>query len=278
MKTTIRQISAIFTALLAVSLSFNAAAASKQEMRMADAIEVINDFNAIPENAIPDALFDNAHAIAVFPGVIKIGFGIGAKFGKGVLIVRQDDGSWSSPGFVSIGGGSFGWQIGAQSTDLVLVFKDRRNLQNIYNGKVTLGGDASAAAGPVGRQTSAALDGRLNGAIFSYARNRGLFAGVSLEGAWMRMDGRSNDNYYGTSMTPQEILGAKNMVMPETANRFVQMMTRNAPSTDKPATYRTAAATPAQRSSTPADAGVRVYAIEPIETLPAETGRDETTF
>ena len=263
-----------FSLLSAALLSFNAHAAGKLDQRMADATEVIHEFTQIPESAIPDSLLANAHGVAVFPGVIKIGLGIGARFGKGVLIVRQEDGSWSNPGFVSLGGGSFGWQIGAQSTDLVLVFKDRRSINNIFNGKITLGGDVAAAAGPVGRQASAATDGRLNAAIYSYARNRGLFAGISLEGAWLRMDRSSNQSYYDNSLTPEELLAAEDLAAPLTAEQFIDIMTTTAPGTERPSTYRTAAATdskPTERLNQ--DAGVRTYAIEPLE-----SDYDETTF
>jgi lipid-binding SYLF domain-containing protein len=274
MKNAIQQFSLFSAALLAALLSFNAHAAGKLDQRMADATEVIHEFTQIPESAIPDSLLANAHGVAVFPGVIKIGLGIGARFGKGVLIVRQEDGSWSNPGFVSLGGGSFGWQIGAQSTDLVLVFKDRRSINNIFNGKITLGADVAAAAGPVGRQASAATDGRLNAAIYSYARNRGLFAGISLEGAWLRMDRRSNQSYYDNTLSPEEILAAADLASPATANEFVDLMTATAPGTERPSTYQTAATTEAAPLETlDQDTGVRIYAIEPLE-----SDYDETTF
>lgn len=269
-----RQFAAISAALLAGLMTFSAQAGSKLDQRVADATEVIHEFTSIPESAIPDALLDNAHGVAVFPGVIKIGLGFGGRYGKGILIVRQEDGSWSNPGFVSLGGGSFGWQIGAQSTDLVLVFKDRRSINNIFNGKVTLGGDAAAAAGPVGRQTSASTDGRLNAAIYSYARNRGLFAGISLEGSWLRMDRRSNESYYGNTLSAEELLAATNLIAPAGANEFVDLMTATAPNTDRPSTYRTAARTyDAEPEVMNQDSDVRTFAIEPLE-----NDYDETTF
>jgi len=150
----------------------------------------------MPEKGIPPSLLSNAYAVAVIPSVIKAGFILGGSYGKGVLVVRQSDGRWSNPAFISLGAGSFGWQVGAQSSDIVLVFKNRKGVDNIANGKLTLGGDANVAAGPVGRHTSAATDGRLNAEIYSYARNRGLFAGISLEGAWLRMDNKSNFAFY----------------------------------------------------------------------------------
>ena len=273
MKNTLRQFSLYGATLLAALLSFNAHAAGKLDQRMADATEVIHEFTQIPESAIPDSLLANAHGIAVFPGVIKIGLGIGGRYGKGVLIVRQADGSWSNPSFVSLGGGSFGWQIGAQSTDLMLVFKDRRSINNIFNGKITLGADAAAAAGPVGRQASAATDGHLKAAIYSYARNRGLFAGISLDGSWLRMDRRSNQNFYGNTLSPEEILSATDLTAPLSASEFVDLMTTTAPGTDRPSTYRTAATTDMPAETIDQNADVRIYAIEPLE-----SDYDETTF
>lgn len=278
MKNLTGTIPALGAALMAALLCSNALAAGKLDQRMTNSIQVLRDFTEIPENAIPDALLGNAYAVAVFPGVIKLGFGIGGRFGRGVMVVRQDDGSWGSPGFVGIGGGSFGFQIGAQSTDLVLVFKEERSIQNIYSGKVTLTGDASAAAGPVGRQTSAGTDGRMGATIYSYARNRGLFAGVSLDGSWLGMDRKANQNYYGNSMSPEQILTAQDMAMPLTASQFVEMMTAMAPEPNRPAPYRTAAAgttIPAQELRRE-EADVRVYPLEPIQ--PLEGGGDETTF
>ena len=145
------------------------------------------------------------------------------------MIIRKEDNSWSNPAFVALTGGSLGLQIGAQSTDIVLVFRDRRSIDNIYNGKLTLGGDASAAAGPVGRQAMAATDERLNAEIFSYSRNRGLFAGVALDGAWIGMDTNANDDFYGNGMSPAEILAADNMPVPLSATQLVGLIAAAAP-------------------------------------------------
>ena len=173
-----------------------ALAAGTLDRRIDAATEVLEDLAKMPEKGIPPSLLSSAYAVAVIPNSIKAGFIIGGSFGRGILVVRQADGGWSNPTFVSMGGGSLGWQVGAQSSDLVIVFKNRKGVDNIANGKIKLGADASIAAGPVGRYTSAATDGRLRAEIYSYSRNRGLFAGVSLEGAWMRMDNRANFAYY----------------------------------------------------------------------------------
>ena len=141
--------------IVALVFTTAAQAASNSEERVVKAIDVLQDFTAMPERGIPPNLLANAQAVAVIPNVIKAGFGLGGRYGKGILIVRQDDGAWSNPAFITLGGASFGWQLGAQSTDLILVFKDKRSIERIAEGKLTLGGDASVAAGPVGRSTSA---------------------------------------------------------------------------------------------------------------------------
>jgi lipid-binding SYLF domain-containing protein len=144
--------------LLSLVLAVPAAAATKQEKKVADATDVIDQFLRIPEQSIPPSLLSRAYAIAVIPNVLKIGFGLGARRGKGVLVVRREDNSWSNPAFITLTGGSFGFQIGVQSSDIILVFKTRKGVEGIENGKLTLGADASIAAGPVGRHTSAATD------------------------------------------------------------------------------------------------------------------------
>ena len=260
--------------LLAVMFSAAAVAGTATEQRVTKAIDVLHDFTAIPEQGIPKNLLANAHAVAIVPGVIKAGFGIGGRYGKGVLMVRQPDGAWSNPTFITLGGGSFGWQIGAQSTDLMLVFKDARSVQDIAEGKLTLGGDASVAAGPVGRSTSAATDQRLEAEIYSYSRNRGLFAGIALDGAWIGMDSKANDQYYGNGLSPVQILDARNIPAPLSAQQLVNMVASTAPRIDLTPLAREAAATlPAAGSPQSDDAEVRTYAIDP-----AVTGGDETVF
>jgi lipid-binding SYLF domain-containing protein len=140
--------------------------------------------------------------------------------------VRRDDNSWSNPAFVALSGGSIGWQVGAQSTDIILVFKTRKGVDGISNGKLTLGADASIAAGPVGRQASAATDLQFQAEVVSYSRNRGLFAGVSFEGSGVTMDRKANAAFYGNpSITPEQIFAAAPQTAPEGARGFVQLLT-----------------------------------------------------
>lgn len=251
------------------------ALAEPTEQRMFDAFEVMRDFTAIPEQAIPPNLLNNAYGVAVLPGVVKVGFGIGGRYGKGVLTVRREDGSWSNPVFVSLGGGSIGWQIGAQSTDLVLIFKDRRSITDIANGKLTFGGNASAAAGPVGRQASAATDGRMNAEIYSYSRSRGLFAGIALDGAWIGMDTAANQEFYRNGLSPLQLLDAGNVPAPMAAQQLLSVLNQATPRLQSAGNRQTAQAAPAGRapamSAPPAE--VRTYALDPVN-----GGGDETLF
>ena len=150
----------------------------------------------MPEHNIPTWLLERAHAVAVIPSVIKVGLGIGGRRGKGVLVVRKENGEWSNPVFVNLTGGSFGFQVGVQSTDVVLVFTSRKSIEGIVGGKVTLGADASVAAGPVGPESSAATDVGLTAQVYSYSRAMGLFAGVALDGSAMTIDNKSNESFY----------------------------------------------------------------------------------
>ncbi|MCG8369060.1 MAG: lipid-binding SYLF domain-containing protein [Proteobacteria bacterium] len=213
-------------ALLAVAFSASAFAASREEKRVADAADVVDRLSRIPEKSIPPNLLSRAYAVAVIPDVVRAAFGLGARRGKGVLVVRQDDDSWSNPAFVTLTGGSVGWQIGADSTDVILVFKTRNSVDGIANGKLTLGANASVAAGPIGRQGSVATDIQFEAEVYSYSRSRGLFAGVALEGAGVTMDRRANAAFYGsTGMTPEKIFVSSPNVAPDVANTFVQVLT-----------------------------------------------------
>lgn len=212
--------------IVGLALLRPAVAATTEEQRVADATDVLDQFLRIPEQTIPPALLARAYAVAVIPNVVKVGFVLGARRGKGILVVRQADNSWSNPAFVTLTGGSFGWQAGAQSSDVILVFKTRRGVADIENGKLTLGADASIAAGPVGRQTGLATDIEFQAEVYSYSRNRGLFAGVALEGSGIAMDRQSNSAFYGSSsITPEQIFAGSGNMAPGVANNFVQLLT-----------------------------------------------------
>lgn len=199
--------------------------AEKEGRKVEDAIDVVKAVKAMPEEGIPQALLNNAHAIAIIPGVIKVGFVIGGRYGTGIITVRNDKGEWSDPVFVKIAGGSFGWQIGAQSTDLILVFKSRTSVEGILKGKFTLGADASVAAGPVGRSAAGATDLTLKSEIFSYSRSRGLFAGIALDGAAITIDDDANASFYGKpDLSAKEILSGKAGNRPQTVQELLGLL------------------------------------------------------
>ena len=201
------------------------AAATREEKRVGDAADVIEQLTRIPEKSVPPALLSRAYAVAVIPNVVKAAFGLGARRGKGIIVVRQDDNSWSNPAFVTLTGGSVGWQVGAQSTDVILVFKTRKGVDGIENGELTLGADASVAAGPIGRSTAISTDIEFQAEVYSYSRSRGLFAGLALEGAGVTMDRKANAAFYGSSsMTPERIFASSPNIAPDIANTFVQIL------------------------------------------------------
>jgi lipid-binding SYLF domain-containing protein len=197
-------------ALLLSLVPAPARAESKEASKVESAAAVLEEIMAIPEKGIPPSLLKDAHGIAIIPGLIKVGFVVGGRYGTGVLAVREKDGGWSNPVFVSLAGGSVGWQIGAESTDVVLVFKTGKSIDGIMKGKFTLGADAAVAAGPVGRRAEAATDEKLKAEIFSYSRSRGLFAGVSLEGSALQIDDEADAAFYGKEgIRPADILSGK---------------------------------------------------------------------
>lgn len=225
-KATYGTISRTFLIIVSMLLALPAAAASREERRVGDSADVLEQLLRIPEKSIPPTLLARAYAVAVIPNVVKVGFGIGARRGHGIIVVRQDDDSWSNPAFITMTGGSIGWQVGAQSTDVILVFRTRRGVENIANGKLTLGADASVAAGPVGRQASVATDIQFQAEVVSYSRSRGLFAGVAFEGAGLTMNRKANAAFYGSSsMSPEKIFVSSPNIAPNIANEFVQILT-----------------------------------------------------
>ena len=168
------------------------------QTRVADTLrcasETLTAFQTVPLKCIPPALFQDAQGVAIIPGVVKVGFVVGGRFGRGVVLGRNPDGSWGNPVFITLASGSIGWQAGLESTDIVLVFKTRKGVERLLQGKgkLTLGAEAGVAAGPVGRQASAATDVQLKAEVYSYARSRGLFLGLALDGALLLNDGEDN--------------------------------------------------------------------------------------
>lgn len=174
-------------------------------VRAKNAVRVLREIMEAPDKSIPQDLLRDAKAIAVIPDVLKVGFVFGGRRGEGLISVKGADGSWSNPSFISVTGGSVGFQIGVSSTDVVLVFRTQRGVDSIVNGKFTIGADAAAAAGPVGRTATASTDAQMKAEIYSYSRSRGLFAGVAIDGAALRIDYDANAAVYGAGVTPRRI-------------------------------------------------------------------------
>ena len=193
-----------------------ARAGEEENKRAENAVRVLKEVMEAPDKAVPRDLLQNAHAIAVVPDVIKAGLVIGGRHGNGLIAVKTRDGTWSNPAFVSMTGGSIGFQAGVSSTDVILVFRTQRGVDSIVHGKFTLGADASAAAGPVGRSAQASTDAQLKAEIYSYSRARGLFAGAALDGTAITIDNDANQATYGDGVTTRRIFdgGVSNVPNP----------------------------------------------------------------
>jgi lipid-binding SYLF domain-containing protein len=202
---------------LATAIAMSAPSASRADPQetvlLAD--QVLHEGMTVPVREIPARLLADAQGLAIIPNVIKIGFIAGIRRGQGVVMVREPNGAWSLPQFVTLTGGSIGWQAGVQGTDVVLVFRTQKSVQGLLTGKFTIGADVAAAAGPVGRNAAAATDGRLKAEILSYSRSRGLFAGVSLDGSVIETNTIAQSTFYGAGpgQPPQRV--------PESAVRLV---------------------------------------------------------
>src|ERR1043165_4511290 len=171
---------------------------SDEVQRLQRAAEVFKEVMGTPDKAIPDDLLDRAECVAIIPGLKKGALGFGGKYGKGVVMCRKSNRHWSAPSFITVEGGSVGFQIGFSQTDVVLLVMNRKGIDKLIGDKFTLGADASVAAGPVGRNATAQTNVRLDAEILGYSRSKGLFAGVSLEGATLRPDKDDNSDFHGS--------------------------------------------------------------------------------
>ena len=241
----------------------------------------LDEFFGLSIESIPPTMLNDASGVAIFPNMIKGGFILGVNYGKGVLHIRNQDGSWSPPVMVTMGGGSIGFQAGVQAADIILVFKTPRSLNGILNGqKVTLGADASIAAGPVGRQANASTDARLGAEIYSYARSRGLFLGVSLGGSDVSIDNNANSMLYGRfGVTPADVFQNRGLAMrPEVAQLIQDLDARTQRPVAPPAVQPVAVPTgqpvpfgePAAMSQ-PASPVARLSAVPPSQVTPPLT-------
>jgi lipid-binding SYLF domain-containing protein len=203
--------------VLVLGLGMPLQAGEREMATVESAAEVIQGLSKVPLQCIPPALLRDAKAVAIIPNVLKFGLFVDGRFGRGLLMVRQPDGTWSEPVFLTLTGGGLGLQVGVQATDLVLVFKTAKGVDAVLKrrGQLTLGGDVAIAAGPVGREAAAATDLQLRAEIYSYSRSRGLFAGVSLEGAGLKIDPDANEAFYRVrGIRPAEILAIRGASMP----------------------------------------------------------------
>ena len=197
----------IAAVVAATCLASAAHATTRLDQKLIDARSVYRELLSSPDRSVPEALRRRCTCIAVIPHVIKGALGYGARYGQGVMSCRDDHGKWSPPSFISLAGGSVGFQIGAESTDLVLFFMSERGARSLLtSSKITLGGDVSLAAGPVGRSGEASTDLKLSAEIYSYAKSKGLFAGASIEGARLAANQRANAEYYGRRVSVKQLL------------------------------------------------------------------------
>jgi SH3 domain-containing YSC84-like protein 1 len=212
--------------LLAGSAAY---AAETAQQRLQDATDVINEVMSTPEKGIPADLLNKAHCIAIVPGVKAGGFIVGAKYGKGYAVCRnQRNSAWGAPAAITMEGGSVGFQIGATSTDVVMLVMNERGMRSLLEDKFTIGGNAAAAAGPVGRDVSAMTDVQLSADILSWSRAKGLFAGVSLQGVTVRNDMSDNKELYGKDVTNKDIL-MTGMMPPASARPLLAALDRYSP-------------------------------------------------
>ena len=209
----------------------NASDQTKDDDRLKNCGTVLKEILDVPDN-IPQDLLDKADCVVVFPSVLKAAFIVGGSYGRGAMSCRRGEhfkGPWGAPTMMALEGGSFGLQIGGEATDFVLLVMNERGASAILTSKVKLGGDASAAAGPVGRDASAETDATLRADILSYSRARGLFAGVSLEGSTIRPDNGDNQRIYGRKIPAKEIVLSGSVAAPKAAQQLISTLDTRTP-------------------------------------------------
>jgi len=221
--------------LAALALVFTGAAAhaqGREEARLLTASQILNEAMGSPDQFIPTRLLERAYGIAIVPDVTKIAFIFGGRRGNGVLVARDPSGHFSDPIFVNLTGGSIGFQWGVTSTDVILVFTTKRSIERIASGQLTLGADASVAAGPVGRSASAGTDPTLSAEVYSYSRSRGLFAGVALDGSALTIDNNADARFYDKGVVnANDIINGTVRTNNDLARRFLDVVGRATGST-----------------------------------------------
>jgi len=220
-----------FGVVLLTMMSLSAFGQKKEQERVANAGTVMQEILNIPDD-IPQSVIDKADCVVVLPSVLKFAIGIGGSYGRGVMTCRGGEdfkGPWGAPTMMALEGGSFGLQLGGQATDFVLLLMSPRSAKSILNSKVKLGGDVSAAAGPVGRNASAETDVTMRAEILSYSRARGLFAGISLAGSTLRADNDANKSLYGKELSAQDIVFKGAVAAPASAKLLLAELNRKSP-------------------------------------------------
>jgi len=202
---------------------------SDEVQRLQRAAEVFKEIMATPDKAIPDDLLSRSECVAIVPGLKKGALGFGGKYGKGVVMCRKPDRKWTAPSFITVEGGSVGFQIGFSQSDVVLLIMNRKGIDKLIGDKFTLGADASVAAGPVGRTANAQTNVRLDAEILGYSRAKGLFAGVSLEGATLRQDQDNIRDFYGKEIDARKILLDGTVPMPDEARPLAAALAHESP-------------------------------------------------
>jgi lipid-binding SYLF domain-containing protein len=220
------------TAMLLGPSAARADDATKEAGRARKAVEVLDSILKAPDREVPEELLAKAYAVAVIPNMVKGAFLAGGSYGKGLVASRGRDGAWSTPAFVDIGGGSFGLQIGVEATDLVLVFTRPDGLDEMLKDNLKLGVEAAAVAGPVGRHVEAGSNFTFDSPIYAYSRNKGVFAGVALDGSILSIDDSSNHEVYGKSVSGTDILVRKTVHVSPVTRPFVDVLTRLVPRLD----------------------------------------------
>ena len=266
----------LFSALAALLFAFSATGAwaqAREQGRLLMAAQVLEELRSSRDQYIPDRLLERAYAIAVIPDMTKVAFFAGGRHGNGVLVVRDKDGRFGSPAFISMTGGSFGFQWGVQAMDIVLVFTTRKGIEGISGGKFTLGADASVAAGPIGRQASAATDATFRSEVYSYSRTRGVFAGLALDGAALRIDDDANEAYYGQKdVSASDIVSGKVHSNDESGRRFLAVINSSTGAQTAANTTATPVTTASAPVAEPAAGGVQSDAPAAMRPAPPPTG------
>jgi SH3 domain-containing YSC84-like protein 1 len=224
-KIAILSLAMIYVALLLPIDSFGQS--MELETRLSECSAILKDMLEAPDAGVPKDLIKRSRAIVLFPSVLKAGLGLGGHYGKGVVLRRNPaTGKWGPPAFLTLVGGSFGWQIGVQSTDLVLLVMSDVSLKSLFRDKFTIGADASVAAGPVGRDASAGTDIDLSAGILSYSRAKGIFAGVSVKGSVIEPDWSANKSYYGSDKSVMDIFFTGKGTISPAAARLIRLLNR----------------------------------------------------